>query len=151
MPPIQPQHNTTKTTMFTLAMAFVAVCGFGGNSAKAGDLENIQGTWTLETMSLNGKVMPRVSIVYVFKGETLIVGAGTGKDDKVATFTLDVTAKPNVMIVQRAEHLPDAKPERTPYELDGDTLRMVIASHGDRPTEISDKGHLLFTLKRGKP
>jgi uncharacterized protein (TIGR03067 family) len=72
-----------------------------------------------------------------------------GKEQK-ATFTLDITSKPKVLVVQHDQHLSDAKPDRTPYELDGDTLKIAFTSPDERPTEVSDKGHVLFTLKRKK-
>ncbi|HEX7516937.1 MAG TPA: TIGR03067 domain-containing protein [Chthoniobacterales bacterium] len=138
-----------KTTITTLALALIAVCGFAVESATAGDQENIQGTWTLETASIDGNAMPRVTVLYVFTGETLIVRPEAGKEQK-ATFTLDLTSKPKVIVVQHDQHLPDAKPDRTPYELDGDTLKIAFTSPDERPTEVSDKGHVLFTLKRKK-
>ena len=139
-----------KTTITTLALALIAVCGFAVDSAIAGDQENIQGTWTLETATLDGKAMPRVSVEYVFTGETLTVRPEVGKEQK-ATFKLDTTSKPKVLVVQHDQHLPDAKPDRTPYELDGDTLKIAFPSPDERPTEVSDKGQILFTLKRKKP
>jgi hypothetical protein len=35
--------------------------------------------------------------------------------------------------------------------LDGDTLKIALTSPDERATEVSDKGHVLFTLKRKKP
>ena len=137
-----------KTTMTIFTLALVAICGFAAGSAMAGDQENIQGTWTLETASVDGKAMPGVSVMYIFTGETLIVRPKAGAEQK-ATFKLETTSKPKVMIVER-DQPADAKPDRTPYELDGDTLKIAFTSPDERPTEVSDKGHVLFTLKRKK-
>ena len=52
-----------KTTITTFALALVAIGGFVAGSAMAGDQENIQGTWTLETATVDGKAMPSVSAV----------------------------------------------------------------------------------------
>ena len=138
-----------KTTITTFALALVAIGGFVAGSAMAGDQENIQGTWTLETATVDGKAMPSVSAVYIFAGETLIVRPKVGAEQK-ATFRLETTSKPKVLVVQR-DQSADAKPDRTPYELDGDTLKIAFPSPDERPTEVSDKGQMLFTLKRQKP
>jgi uncharacterized protein (TIGR03067 family) len=139
-----------KTTLSILALLLIAVCGFAAGSAQAGDQESIQGTWKLETATLDGKAMGSVDVEYVFAGDTLIVRPKGGKEQK-ATFKLELTAKPKVLVVQRAEGLPDTKPDRTPYELDGDTLRIAFPAPDERATEVSDKGQILFTLKRKKP
>ncbi len=139
-----------KLILTTLALAVVAVCGFAVGSGIASDQENIQGTWTLETATVDGNAMPGVKVVYVFAGETLTVRPEVGKEQKV-TFKLDTTSKPKILIVQHDQHLPDAKPDRTPYDLDGDTLKIAFPTPDEHPAEVSDKGHVLFTLKRKKP
>ena len=142
---LQSNHNPMKTTINTLILALVAVCGLGAASAIAGDQESIQGTWTLETATVDGMALPNASAEYGFTGETLTMRAGDGKEQK-STFKLDTTAQPKVMVV---EH--DAKPDRTPYELNGDTLKLAFPPPGEQSKEVSDKGQVLFTLKRKKP
>jgi uncharacterized protein (TIGR03067 family) len=138
-----------KRPNIAFALALVAICGFAAGSAAAGDQENIQGTWTLETATVDGNAMPGVSVVYIFAGETLIVRPKLGAEHK-ATFTLETTSRPKVLVVQR-DQPAGAKPDRTPYELDGDTLKIAFTSPDQRSTEVSDKGQMLFTLKRKKP
>jgi uncharacterized protein (TIGR03067 family) len=138
-----------KTTITPVALALVAICGFAADSAVAGDQENIQGTWTLETATVDGNAMPGVSVVYIFTGETLIVRPKVGAEQK-ATFKLETTSTPKVLVVHR-DQPADAKPDRTPYELDGDTLKIAFTSPDQRSIEVSDKGQMLFTLKRKKP
>jgi uncharacterized protein (TIGR03067 family) len=138
-----------KNSITTLILALVAICGFAVNSAVAGDQENIQGTWTLESATVDGTAMPNVSATYVFTGETLLVRPKVGTEQK-ATFKLETTSKPKVLVVQR-DQPAGAKPDRTPYELDGDTLKIAFPSPNERSTEVSDKGQMLFTLKRKKP
>jgi uncharacterized protein (TIGR03067 family) len=138
-----------KTAIITFALALVSICGFAAASAVAGDQENIQGTWTLETATVDGNAMPGVSVVYIFTRETLIVRPKVGAEQK-ATFRLDTTSRPKVLVVQR-DQPTDAKPDRTPYELDGDTLKIAFTSPNQVSTEVSDKGQMLFTLKRKKP
>lgn len=137
-----------KTSNFLLVLG--SVCVISAVSAFAGDQENIQGNWKLEAMTLDGKAMKPVAVVYTFKGDTLTVRPEAGREDK-ATFQLEIAAKPKVMVVQHAQQLPDAKSDRTPYELEGDTLKIALTSPDEHPADVSDKGHILFTLKRTKP
>ncbi len=140
-----------KSFLTTFALALAGLGGFAAaDSAVAGDQESIQGTWALEAASLDGKVRSRVSVDYVFEGETLTVHPAGGKDIK-GSFKLETTTKPKVLVVQRDPHAPGDEPDRTPYELNGDTLKIAFPSADERLKEISDKGHILFTLKRKKP
>jgi uncharacterized protein (TIGR03067 family) len=138
-----------KTTVTIFTLALIAVCGLAVDSVVAGDQENIQGTWVLESVTADGKAMPLVTVLYIFTGETLTVRPETRKEQK-ATFTLDIASRPKLLIVQHDQALADTKPDRTPYELDGDTLKIAFPSSDERPTEVSDKGHVLFTLTRKK-
>jgi uncharacterized protein (TIGR03067 family) len=138
-----------QATTTTFCLTLLVICAFAINPALASDQENIQGTWSLETVTMDGKTMPRVAVVYVFTGDTLIVRPEAGKEQK-ATFTLDLSSKPKILVVQRDQHAPDNKPDRSPYELNGDTLRISFVSADEHPTEVSDNGHILFTLKRKK-
>ena len=76
--------------------------------------------------------------------------APKGRRGAKATFKLETTSTPKVLVVQR-DQPADAKPDRTPYELDGDTLKIAFTSPDQRSIEVSDKGQMLFTLKRKKP
>jgi uncharacterized protein (TIGR03067 family) len=94
---------------------------------------------------VDGTVMKVPPIVYVFAGETMTVRAAPGQD-KVAAFSLESESHPKILVVQHG-----SKPDRTPYELDGDTLRVAIPTPDEHPTNVSDKGHMLFILKRTPP
>lgn len=135
-----------KQTIKTLALMLIVLRGGVASSALAADQENIQGSWTLETASMLGKTMPqpRVAVVYVFTGETMIVRGGDGNEQK-STFRLETTSKPKMLLVEHGE-----KPDRMPYELSGDTLKISFPSPDERPTNVSDDGQVLFTLKRTK-
>ena len=97
-----------KSFLTTLALALVGLGGFAADSAMAGDQESLQGTWTLETATLDGKAMGPVSVDYIFAGESLTVHPATGKDVK-ATFKLEMTSKIKVLVVQRDKHAPGDK------------------------------------------
>ena len=139
-----------KSFLTTLTVALAGLGGFAVDSAVAGDQESIQGTWRLEAATLDGKTRGPVSVDYIFAGETLTVHPATGKEMK-GSFKLETTSKPKVLVVQRDPHAPGDEPDRTPYELNGDTLRIAFPSADERLKEISDKGHILFILKRKKP
>ena len=64
------------------------------------------------------------------------------------TFTLDAASKPKCLVNQVVPSAPGAKPERIPYELSGDTLKLMPTSPNEQVAEVSDKGHVLITLKR---
>ena len=129
--------------------ALFLFCGLAAGSAFAGDQEDIQGTWTLESVSLDGKALPLAHVVYVFTGESLVVRSDAGKEERI-TFKLETTSQPRIMIAQRDQPASGAKPDRTPYELAGDTLKIAAVAPGDHPTDVSDSGQVLLTLKRKK-
>jgi len=142
-PQFSHRHPIIKTIFARHGLALVALFVMT-LSAWAGDQESIQGTWTLESASLDGQVMRIPTVVYVFAGDTLTVRPASGPEQKAA-FTLDLTSKPKILVVQHG-----ANPDRSPFELDGDTLKIAFTSPGEHPTDVSDKGHVLFTLKRTK-
>jgi len=137
-----------KTNSTTLSLALIALCGFAASSMLAGDQEDIQGTWTLQKVSMNGQDMPVPVVTYIFAGDTLTIHPEAGVEKK-ATFKLE-TSKSKVMIVQHNESAPGAKPDRTPYELSGDTLKLAFGAAKEVSAKISDSGQILFTLQRKK-
>jgi uncharacterized protein (TIGR03067 family) len=140
--------KTIKNDIVTVILALVAICGFAANSAVAGDQEDIQGTWTLESATVDGRAMPNVSGMYIFTGETLIMRLKAGSERK-ATFKLEATGNPKILVVHREEST-HAQSDRTPYALDGDTLKIAFPTPDERSPDVSDNGKVLFTLKRKK-
>ena len=138
-----------KTNSITLSLAFIALCGFAASSALADDQEDIQGTWTLQAVSMNGQTMPVPAVTYIFAGDTLTIHPEAGVEKKT-TFKLE-TSKSKVMILQHNESGAETKPARSPYELTGDTLKITFGALNGLSGEISDKGQILFTLQRKKP
>ena len=137
-----------KTNSSTLSFALIALCGFAASSALAGDQEDIQGTWVLQKVSMNGKAMPAPAVTYVFTGDALTIRPEKGAEQKT-TFKLE-TSKSKVMVVQHSESATGTKPDRTPYDLSGDTLKIAFASPEELSPEVSDNGQILFTLQRKK-
>ena len=135
-----------KTNSTTITLALIALCGFAASSTLASDQEDIQGTWTLQKVSMNGKAMPAPLVTYIFTGDTLTIHPETGAEQKT-TFKLE-TSKSKVMVVQHNES--GTKPDRTPYDLSGDTLKIAFAVPEEPSPEVSDNGQILFTLQRKK-
>jgi len=146
--PIQTETTSIKILKIKLASSLVAICSLAA-PALAGDQEDIQGTWKIEAMSISGKPMPVGAVVYIFAGQSLTLRAADGKE-QILAFSLDSTSRPKFLVNQVAPSPSGAKPERTPYELTGDTLKLMPISPGEQITEVSDNGHVLITLKRSK-
>lgn len=138
-----------KTNPIKFALSLVALCTFTG-TAIAGDQEGIQGTWKCEAVTMMGKALPVVAVEYIFARESLIIRPLVGKEQTL-TFTLDLSEKPPVLVTQLVQPSPGAKAERVPYELRGDTLKIMPISPGEHVTEISDQVHVVITLKRTTP
>ena len=137
-----------KTNSSIFSLTLIALCGFAASSTLAGDQEDIQGTWTLQKVSMNGQDMPVTVVTYIFAGDTLTIHPEAGVEKKT-TFKLE-TSKSKVMILQHNESGAETKPARSPYELSGDTLKIAFGALKDLSGEISDKGQILFTLQRKK-
>jgi uncharacterized protein (TIGR03067 family) len=122
-------------------------CSDAGNAATSTDKENIQGTWLGLTESLNG-IKKDVSFLYVFKGDTLSFTDETGKEMKYS-FRLDTIANPRLLIIRSEDTLTNPMSVSVGYELNGDSLKIVVAPPGLHPTEISDrKNQELIICKR---
>lgn len=139
-------HMKTKTS--TLLLALIALCGFAVNSTLASDQEDIQGTWTLQKVSMNGQDMTVPAVTYIFAGDTLTIHPEAGVEKK-ATFKLE-TSKSKVMIMQHNESAAGTQPDRRPYELSGDTLKISFGGPKNITAEVSDKGMIVYTLQRKK-
>ena len=133
--------------IITLSLALIALCGFAASSALADDQKDIQGTWTLQKVSMNGQDMPAPGVTYVFAGDTLTIHPEGGVEKK-NTFKLETAEK--VMIVKHSDAEPGKEPDRTPYELSGDTLKIAFGAL-KKITTVPEKGQILYTLQRKKP
>ncbi len=138
-----------KIYLIILALVCALSCGDAGDAATSTDQENIQGTWLGQTESLNG-IQKDVSFLYVFKGDTVSFTDETGKEMKYA-FRLDTTGNPRLLIIRSEDTLTNPTPVSVGYQLNGDSLKIVVAPPGLRPTEISDKNNqeLIICKRRG--
>jgi len=67
------------------------------------------------------------------------------------SFKLDTIGNLKLIIIQPEEKLTNSTPVSVAYELDGDSLKIVVAPPGLRPTEISDKNNqeLIICKRKG--
>jgi uncharacterized protein (TIGR03067 family) len=126
-----------KISLIILVLVWTLSCGVAGDAAKSTDQANIQGVWLAQSESQNG-IKKNVSYLYVFRGDKLTFTDETGKEMKYS-FKLDTTGNPRLITIQPEEMLTNSTPVSVAYELYGDSLTIVVAPPGLRPTEISDK------------
>jgi uncharacterized protein (TIGR03067 family) len=138
-----------KIYLIILVLVCALSCGDAGDEATSTDQENIQGAWLGQTESLNG-IQKDVSFLYVFKGDTVSFTDETGKEMKYS-FGLDTTGNPRLLILRSEDTLTNPTPVSVGYELNGDSLKIVVAPPGLRPTEISDKNNqeLIICKRKG--
>ena len=103
-----------------------------------------------QTESQNGH-KKKVAYEYVFRGDKLTFKDETGKEMKYS-FKLDTASKLKLITIRPEEMPTNSPPVSVAYELDGDSLKIVVAPAGSRPTEISDKNDQeLIVCKRKSP
>lgn len=124
----------------TILLLFCALsCQDARDASKPTDQANLQGTWLAQSESQNGKKW-NVSYLYVFRGEKLFFTDETGKE-VTYSFKLETTGSLKFIVIQPDEALNISAPASIAYELYRDSLNIVIAPPGLRPTEISDKNN----------
>jgi len=103
-----------------------------------------------ETESQNGH-KKNVTYQYVFNGNKVTFKDETGKEMKYL-FKLDTAGTLKLITLQSEETGTNSPPVSVAYELEGDSLKIVVAPPGSRPTEISDKNNQeLIICKRKNP
>ena len=138
-----------KVSLILLVIVCALSCGVVNNSAKSTDQANIQGTWLAQSESQNG-IKKDVTYLYVFKEHKVTFTDETGKEMKYS-FKLETTGNLRLITIQSEDTLVNSTPVSVAYELDGDSLKIVVAPPGLRPTEISDKNNqeLIICKRKG--
>jgi uncharacterized protein (TIGR03067 family) len=116
-----------------------------------GDLEKLQGTWTIVDLEVEGRAMPGGSRV-VLEGDrftTIAMGSDYG-----GTVELNSAKSPKTFDLLFTSGPHKGAKSLGVYELDGDTWRICLAFAGikTRPKEFATKpgsGFALETLRRG--
>lgn len=140
------------TVMKTCLIVWVLVrafsCGAAEDAAKSTDQENIQGVWLAQSESQNG-IQKEVTYQYVFTKDKVTFTDETGKVVKYS-YKLDTTGKPRLLIIRPEPPLADSAPVSVGYALDKDSLKIVVAPEGLRPTDISDRNNQELILCKRK-
>lgn len=137
-----------KLPALILIFVFALSCGVSGDKPRPSDQEAIQGVWLAQTESQNG-TQKNVSYLYAFVGNKVTFTDETGKEAKYL-FKLDTTGQLKYLIIQPDDTLSNPTPVSVGYELEGDSLKIVIAPAGLRPTEMSDKNDQELIICRRK-
>jgi len=126
----------------------------GSNDPKT-ELENMQGTWTVDSAEREGKKAPDAEIkemTVVIKGSTFILNDAYHHHQEKGTLKLNPSAKPKSL-----DLMPEGqnnKVAKSIYELTTDNLKMCWAKDdGERPQEFATKpgsNTAMFVLKRDK-
>ncbi len=138
-----------KISLILLVIVCTLSCGVVSDSAKSTDQANIQGTWLAQSESQNG-IKKVVNYLYVFKEDKVTFTDETGKEMKYS-FKLETTSNLKLITIRPEETLADSTPVSVAYELNGDSLKIVVAPPGLRPTEISDRNNqeLIICKRKG--
>jgi uncharacterized protein (TIGR03067 family) len=136
-------------TLLALAFTLITACGIAADTPKHDDQKAIQGTWTVETATNSGQPVADINGELIFDGDKFTIRDKAGTERK-STFKLEPGSKPKAMLVKPENNPPNSSPGHYAYELNGDSLKLAISPPDKKPTEISDKGQILITLKRKK-
>jgi uncharacterized protein (TIGR03067 family) len=138
-----------RTSIIIMVLIYALSCGVRGDAATSTDQSKLQGVWLGQLESQNG-VKKNVSYQYIFKGDKINFIDETGMEMKYS-FKLDTTGNPRFIIIRSEDTLTNSTPVSVGYELDGDSLKIVVAPAGLRPTDISDKNNqeLIFCKRKG--
>ena len=128
-----------KTTLIALVLVFVSLSSIAGEAPNSSDQENLQGVWLAHSESQNGHTK-NVTYQYVFRGDKVTFIDETGKEMKYS-FKLETVSNLKLITIRPEDTLADSTPVSVAYELDGDSLKIVVAPAGSRPTDISDRNN----------
>jgi uncharacterized protein (TIGR03067 family) len=136
-----------------MAVAFVAGADEKKNDQKEEvlkkELKNLEGTWMVESITFQGKPDKEEGGEFLITADKITMKKKDGTKEAVS-FKIDPSKKPKVLDFIPEEKKENAAPGKAIYDLDGDTLKICVGPPDKRPEEISDKGSVLFTLKRKK-
>jgi uncharacterized protein (TIGR03067 family) len=146
-----------RTIALMLALMGVAAADRPRDEAAKKDLEQLQGTWTMAALEVDGKLVPEAKL----KGTTLIIKGNkyivkVRNQTHETAFQLDPTKKPKEIDMTFAEGANKDRVHKGIYALEGDTFKLCRGQQPDRerPTEFGtwpDTGIFLVTWKRQSP
>ncbi|MBI1798002.1 MAG: TIGR03067 domain-containing protein [Candidatus Eisenbacteria bacterium] len=121
---------------------------------RTGDLDRLQGTWTITSLEANGATMPAAALdgaTITIDGDAFVTaGMGAGYRGRIE---VDATAKPRALDLHFTAGPPAGTTNPCIYELKGDTLTLCVSmTSGKRPKTFAapaGSGFALETLVRG--
>ena len=135
---------------FSLIAVLMIVAAAQGQDSEANkaDLKKLQGTWIIK--SSTSKALKEEGGRVTFENDKMSIAPpkGTKGGGEEGTFKIDATKKPKTLTFTPKDAKNAANAPRMIYEFAGETLRIVVAPPTKNPTEFSDKGQTLWTLKR---
>jgi uncharacterized protein (TIGR03067 family) len=135
--------------LVVLGAACVLTAGLAADN-KSDEAKKLEGTWVVTSATLDGKVLDDLKNGQIMiAGDKLTIKGSDGKELK-HSFKVDPSKKPKTMDLAFVEKVANAAPSSVIYDLDGDTLKLVLGQPGKRPAEFTDEGRPLVTLKRKK-
>jgi uncharacterized protein (TIGR03067 family) len=142
--------------LFPLLAALLLAAAPPGDETARADLDKLQGTWAMLSMTKNGKVIPADRL----KGRVALIkdDAFTDRqDEKVyarGTIALDPGKSPGAIDTRFTEGPIAGKTSLGIYKVDGDSMTSCVAEPGDsRPSSFESKagtGFMLVVYKRQK-
>jgi uncharacterized protein (TIGR03067 family) len=141
-----------RSLLVSIGFGLLAAGAARGDDAKDA-AKKLEGTWTVDSASRDGKDTTAKGSQIVFAGNKMTLKPAKAVESKedAMTFQVDPAKKPGSIdfgYVGKAP--PNTAPGKGIYELDGDTLKLCIGPPDKRPTEFTDKGALFMVLKRKK-
>ena len=146
-----------KLHAFIVLTAGLALAGrSAGEDIIRKDQEKLQGTWSLVSVEINGKALPREAI----QGAELVVKRGKyaftlGDTQLEITYKLDPAKKPKTIDITFNNGPQQGKTFRGIYALEKDKFKVcrAVEPEKERPTEFAtraDSGLMLVVYKREK-
>jgi uncharacterized protein (TIGR03067 family) len=135
------------------AVGFAALGGSGARADEKADVEKelkkFQGTWTVESVEAEGKVVPIdlfKDMKVTFEGDRYTVKIG-GEVIQAATLKLDPSRSPKTFDSTLTQGGPKGAVILSIYEISGDTLKACFDPDGKkRPTEFKTAAGSQTTL-----
>jgi len=137
-----------KTSLIALVLVCASCSGVADRAARSADQFSLQGIWLAQSESQNGK-MRNVTYQYMFRADKVTFTDEAGKEMQYS-FKLETTGNLKLITLREEGSLTDTTPVSVAYELDGDSLKIVFAPAGSRPTDISDRNDQELIICRRK-
>src|SRR5262245_36445809 len=119
------------------------------------DLENLQGSWRVTALEIDGQTMPADTLggagIVINGGRFISTGMGNQYE---GTFDVDVKSRPRKLTMKFDTGPEKGNTNKAIYEIKGDSWKLCIATQGKvRPSRFGTKpgdGFVFETLTRGE-